>query len=269
MEDKVKISILKRKIEILEKMIEDNSRTIFHTNEVLQQQQAQIMFNAKLASVGEMASSIAHEINNPIGIIDGQIRQLNFYIAENHKLKAQETLSKVQKNILRVIKIVRGLRQLSKSSETESLEVFNLNLFLLDFKDFNYVKTIDSSVQIIYPEFTEDFLVKAKETSLSQILTNLINNSLDAISLQNSPWINLHLSRNNERIMLRVCDSGKGIDESHVKLLFDPFFTTKNYSKGSGVGLNVSKKLSKDMGGDLRYELYEGNTSFVLELNAA
>ena len=116
MEDKVKISILKRKIEILEKMIEDNSRTIFRTNEILQQQQAQIMFNAKLASVGEMASSIAHEINNPIGIIDGQIRQLNFYIGENHKLKAQETLSKVQINILRVIKIVRGLRQLSKSS---------------------------------------------------------------------------------------------------------------------------------------------------------
>ena len=264
-----RIELLKRKIEILEKMIEDNTREIYENNAKLQEQNAKQMYNAKLVSIGEMASSIAHEINNPIGIIEGQLRQLEYYTEKEDKWKQVEIIDKIQNNTKRVIEIVKGLKNLSKNSERENMKVISLNCFFEQFQKYNYVKTVDSKVEVEYPEFKKKLEVYGKDTALSQILINLINNAVDAVSNLNDPWVKVILEERADCIELRVVDSGEGIDEDHIPKLFDPFFTTKSFEKGTGVGLNVCKKLSQDLLGDLRYDLYRGNTSFVIELMAA
>jgi two-component system NtrC family sensor kinase len=261
-----KIERLNKKISILEKMIEDKTRENFNNEEKLKEQQAQIMFNAKLASIGEMASSIAHEVNNPVGIIEGQLRRLRHHI-ENGNLEEQLNLvEKIENNTERVIKIVNGLRQLSKSTENEELKIISLKDFFDGFKEYNHIKTIDSSVEIIFPHFVEDIQIWGKDTSLAQIVTNLINNSLDAIGGDPSPWIKINVAKGGDFCLLTFVDCGKGVDETHISKLFDPFFTTKSHEKGTGVGLNICKKLAKELNGDLSYQLTEGNTSFVLKL---
>lgn len=269
MNDEKKIKKLNHKIAILEKMIEDKTREIYQNNELLKEQQAKLMFNAKLASIGEMATSIAHEINNPIGIIEGQLRRLKYHIELEEHDKVNPLIGKIENNTHRVIKIIKGLRQLSKSSETESLKTISLKTFFEEFKDYNHVKTIDSNINVYYPDFKEDILILAKETSLAQIITNLINNSLDAIANSENPWIKIKLDCKEDLCQIKVTDSGDGIEKINIPKLFDPFFTTKEFDKGTGIGLNICKKLSKELEGDLIYQEDEGHTSFTLSLKCA
>lgn len=270
MSDEIKIKKLQKKITILERMIEDNSREIFENQRQLEEQQAQLLYNSKLASIGEMASSIAHEINNPIGILEGQIRRLEFFLDKGDKEKQLELTEKMKQNTERVIKIIKGLRQLSKTSEKEEVRTLNLKIFLDDFQEYNHVKTIDSSVEITYPEVDEKIFIMGKETALAQILTNLVNNSLDAVGSVEGSWVKIEFENQSDgKACLRVMDSGNGIDESNVTKLFNPFYTTKSHEKGTGVGLNICKKLSQEIGGDLRYDLHEGYTSFLIDLKIA
>jgi C4-dicarboxylate-specific signal transduction histidine kinase len=264
-----KIEKLKKKIAILEHMIEKNSLVIYENEEQLAEKNVQIMLNTKLASIGEMVSSITHEINNPIGIIEGQLRQLEYFIEKNDVNKQNELISKMKRNTTRVIKIIKGLTLLSSVSEKEDITNINFSIFLNDFRAFNYVKRVDFDVSIVYPLLTEDVFVHAKETALAQILTNLINNSIDALENEKDIWIKLLLEPIDGKIKLRVLDSGKGIEDKYIGRLFDPFFTTKSFGKGSGIGLSICQKLCKEIEGELTYELYEGHTSFVLELKTS
>lgn len=261
-----KIARLNQKISILEKMIEDKTRENFNNQEKLKEQQAQIMFNAKLASIGEMASSIAHEVNNPVGIIEGQLRRLRHHIENGNLEKQLNLVEKIENNTERVIKIVNGLRQLSKSTESEELKVISLKYFFDEFKEYNHIKTIDSSVEITFPHFVDDIQVWGKDTSLAQIVTNLINNSLDAIGDDHASWVRIIVAQAGDFCHLTFIDCGRGIDKAHISKLFDPFFTTKSHEKGTGVGLNICKKLARELDGDLNYQLTKGNTSFVLKL---
>jgi two-component system NtrC family sensor kinase len=275
MDESKKIIKLQKKIKILEGMIEANSLEIFENEEQLADQQVKLMFNAKLASIGEMASSIAHEVNNPICIIEGQLRRLEKHVEKGEKEQQLDLIGKIKKNTRRVIKIIHGLKHLSKISEKEDMKIINLNLFLKEFEEYNHVKVIDSNVDIKYPILPENEVwIHGKETALAQILTNLVNNSLDALDAldgvtgEKAFWIEVKLEISPGKVKLRVVDSGAGIDEKLVIKLFDPFFTTKSHEKGSGVGLNICKKLSHEIEGELSYELFNGHTSFLLELKA-
>ena len=101
---------------------------------------------------------------------------------------------------------------------------------------------------------------------MGQVLLNLINNSFDAIQGQESAWIRIHGQSSGGKFILRVSDSGSGIPDEVVDKMMNPFFTTKPVGKGTGLGLSVARGLINEHGGELSYELFEGHTSFVIEL---
>ena len=97
---------------------------------------------------------------------------------------------------------------------------------------------------------------------------NFIANSIDEIfeiSEKNQRWISINSELSYKSIVIRCVDSGAGISEENQEKIFDPFFTSKEVGKGTGLGLSIAKKMAKRHGGDIYYELYKGNTSFVLE----
>jgi C4-dicarboxylate-specific signal transduction histidine kinase len=95
---------------------------------------------------------------------------------------------------------------------------------------------------------------------------NLISNSLDAVSKLDEKWISIAAENMNGRIVLRFSDSGVGITDHVVDNMMRPFFTTKEVGKGAGLGLSVSKGIIENHGGRFFYEMFEGRTSFVIDL---
>ena len=97
-----------------------------------------------------------------------------------------------------------------------------------------------------------------------QSLTNLVNNAVDAVSGHSGAWVRLNLEYGKGTTRFRIIDSGLGIAFAEQKNLFEAFFTTKR--KGTGLGLSVTRRIAEAHEGSVRYELHNGNTSFVLEL---
>lgn len=224
-----------------------------------------IVSTSKLAAIGELAGGVAHEINTPLQILDGNIRLLKREINnEENALAAIEDIVKVKDRIKNIVKNLKRLsRNESSSTIINSSEDFisiieNFLSLRLDFKgiEFEVIKS-----------FKEEFKVSFVEISLSQILNNLVTNAIDELQ-ESSPevkkiWINIITT--DDLVLLSVEDSGSGISEENIDKIFDPLFTTKDIGKGTGLGLSISKRLALDMGGDLKY-VRSDKTRFELSL---
>ena len=111
--------------------------------------------------------------------------------------------------------------------------------------------------------------LSCNQVQIEQVLINLISNSIDAIEDLNEKWINIHVSLVRDRVHIRFVDSGCGIAPAVVDKIMQPFFTTKAVGKGTGIGLSISKGILENHGGHLTYELFDGHTSFVMNLPEA
>ncbi len=224
----------------------------------------------RLAALGELASGIAHEINNPVTVMEGQIRRLKDFVHDEDITldKKEQLITKIHKNLNRVVSIVNGIRKISRNSETDKLRIIKTEELTNSLADLVKEKYRGENIDFeIIDE--ENSSVYAKEAQTLQILFNLVSNSFDAISELEERWIRITVERNSENIVFRVIDSGGGIEDSILEKIFNPFYTTKDIGTGTGIGLSISKKLSEEQNGSLKYELYENNTSFCLNLKSA
>jgi C4-dicarboxylate-specific signal transduction histidine kinase len=243
--------------------------TLLKENEaVIEEQRIQLVQNTQLASLGEMASGIAHEINNPVTIMEGQIRRLRDYISdiEIEDEKKVELADKIQKNLHRVVEIISGIRKISRKGENDALTSFSLNEILKTLKNLCNEKLKTTNVVLDIAVINNDLDILVRETQIIQVLFNLVSNSFDAVSNLEDKWINVLVSNDKEFVDIRVVDSGAGIDSSTVQKMFNPFYTTKDVGQGTGIGLSISKKMVDELGGKLSYELFEGHTSFIIKL---
>ncbi len=101
---------------------------------------------------------------------------------------------------------------------------------------------------------------------ISQVLVNLMNNAMDAVAGTDHPWVKLIVDQDQEWVMIKVIDSGRGIAEKLLSRLFEPFFTTKEKDGGTGLGLSISRNLLEANGGLLEYAETDGHTTFVVKL---
>lgn len=233
----------------------------------LEEQRNQAIQASKLSSLGEMAGGIAHEINNPLTIISALSTRTKKNLADKSISleKSFENLDKIVLTVDRIAKIIKGLRAFSRDSNGEAFrykkvsEVIEMTLELCQerFKD-NGIEI----KQYINP----DVEIHCREIQIVQVLVNLLNNSLDAINNLPEKWIEISAGDLGGTVMIRVTDSGHGINPNVVDQIMLPFFTTKEVGKGTGLGLSISKGIIEAHEGKFYYELNEGHTSFVLEL---
>lgn len=231
---------------------------------------AKMIESAKLSSLGEMAGGIAHEINTPLAIITTKASMLmeKFSLGTVTPEEALKQIEKIKVTAERISKIVKGLRLFSRNSENDPLENFTVSTVLDATLDLCHERIKNFKIEL-NKNITSDFIISGKLTEISQVIMNLISNSIDAIQSENDKWITIETTVVNQRCIVSVTDSGLGIPDAVIEKMMNPFFTTKEIGKGTGLGLSISNGIVKSHGGQLKYDRQSKNTRFVIELPAA
>lgn len=236
----------------------------------LETAQVKLFHNARLASVAEMAAGVAHEINNPLAIINALCSSC-LKIAESTELDKESLvtkLNKIRNMIFRVSKIIRGLQSFSRSSNGVSNSAVNFSEVLTDALSICTERFTKSDIRLSV-NVPDSVMVHADFIKLGQVVLNLLNNSFDAISSvkASDKWVKVEVESQNNCVRIFVTDSGTGIPSQLANKIFLPFFTTKEVGKGTGLGLSISKGLIEEMGGQFYYDASHPNTRFVIQLS--
>jgi PAS domain S-box-containing protein len=235
---------------------------------------------SRLTALGEMASGIAHEINNPLMIISGRMHMLMKELQTDSgtpesAFKKVEYVEKVLETVDRITKIIRGLKFFSRSEEKEPFKSTDLETVIMETlaicEEHFKSSGIELSVESLPLSKTP---VDCRSTQISQVLINLLNNSFDALSSQTAlnlraeekKWIRLNCENADSKIRISVTDSGHGIPHAIANKLMQPFFTTKEVGKGTGLGLSISKGIIEDHGGRIWLDQDNKNTRFIFEI---
>ena len=231
------------------------------------QQQDELMRFGRFSALGEIAAGIAHEINTPLNVVTTKTDFLR-KLADAGRLE-KDKVGSIAKDIDQMAKnissIVIGLKSLA-TSESDRFERTNINQLIRDTLkvcDFR-LHRFGVDLKLTLPD--EDIFAECYPIQLSQILINLINNSIDAISTRLERWISVELVDNDSTLTLYVVDCGNGIAPELAEKIMTPFFTTKKEENGTGIGLSLSRTIARRHGGDLALDLSHKNTTFKLEL---
>ncbi len=233
-------------------------------------QVVQLAQASRLSSLGAMAGGIAHEINNPLTIIMGMLKMTIKELMSDRSIdreKLSGILEKARQYTERISKIVKGIRALSRDGSRDPFilskvqDVIDSTFALCEAS----IKT--NSIQLSYDLEDPDQMIQCRPVQISQVILNLINNSMDAIGDQPNPWIHVAVRKlNEESVEFSVTDSGGGIPENIAIRLMQPFFTTKGAGKGTGLGLSISQEIVKAHSGQFSLDRDFPNTRFVIRI---
>ncbi|MDR0723559.1 MAG: PAS domain S-box protein, partial [Endomicrobium sp.] len=232
-------------------------RTIQQERDILQ---SSLIQQNKLASLGELASSIAHELNNPLSII------LGFSQVSLRDKTLKEELTKNLQNIynaaLRSQNIIKNMLEFSRQ---DSSKVYKSKLETVIEKTLPIVEKSlkNTNIEIVKDLKDTDILININPMQMQQVLLNIILNAKDA--MPNGGTITISTILNNNSYILSIADTGTGINKEDMPKIFDPFFTTKEVGKGTGLGLSISYGIIQNMKGQIYVEskLCKGTTFYV------
>uniref|UniRef100_A0A7C2BC72 C4-dicarboxylate transport sensor protein DctB n=1 Tax=Pseudomonas graminis TaxID=158627 RepID=A0A7C2BC72_9PSED len=231
--------------------------------ETLRQAQDELIQAGKLAAIGQMSTSIAHELNQPLAALRTLSGNTVRFLERGALDTASANLRTINDLVDRMGRITASLRAFARRGEDKGQaslgKAVEAALQLL-------AARLDNASLALHQQI-DDVELGIDQTRLEQILVNLIGNALDAMQAQPSPILWLEGEVFEGRYRLRVRDNGHGIDAEARKHLFEPFFTTKPGEQGLGLGLTLSASLAAAAGGTLNAEdPAEGGTMFVLVL---
>ena len=209
----------------------------------------------KLASVGELASGIAHEINNPIAIMVEEAGWLSDLLSDEDLANPQNmeefrrALNQIKAQGGRCKDITHKLLFFAKKTDSRVREV-QINEIIEETVSTSEQRARESNVTIVLHLDQELPNVSASPSEMQQVLLNLINNAIDAIGTGGGS-IEITSRFNGGYVEIDVADTGQGIPNELINRIFDPFFTTKPVGKGTGLGLSICYGIIKKMGGDI------------------
>lgn len=222
--------------------------------------------NLRYNSLVEMASGVAHEINNPLAIILGKTSiVLEMFKKSNiDKEKAVNNLESVCATVGRVVNIVKNLEIYSENTNKKNYLNNNLSKIINDSILFceERINKLKVQIKLICSDVLE---LNCSPIKITQCLVNLISNSLDAIEKLNEKWIIINVEEEVEKISIFITDSGKGIHDPEIlNRLMQPFFSTKDTGKGVGLGLSIVKGIVSEHNGEFFFNKDFDNTQFVM-----
>lgn len=241
------------------------------SSELLEDKKRQSAHSAKLASIGELSSGIAHEVNNPLAIIIGQVSVIKKLTNEGAILldeRIEKGIERISIQSKRMAKIISGLQSFSRDSSSDSFELVSVRQIILNSMSSCTEASAAAGVKIIFnTEDERDVFIECRAIQIEQVFINLINNACDAIAHLEAKWISISCQEIGDIVKIIVTDSGYGISEEVAVKIMEPFYTTKEVGKGTGLGLSISQGIMKSHFGKLYLDDSQKNTTFVIELN--
>lgn len=262
----------------LNQINKDISREVEKKTEFIEKQQGQLLHSSKLATIGEMAGGVAHEINNPLAIIAGNCTRLKKLVSRNNEVdrdknneKVNEAVDKIEDTVKRISTVTNALLAMSHGSS----EIDKTTMFLTKAEG-----AVDKSLAIASEKFQshgirvekighkEDWetLIKVNPNQIAQIISNFLNNSFDSIKDSKEPWVRVSIKKRENILEICISDSGEGVPEDLEERIFDAYFTTKELGDGTGLGLSLSASMARVNNGKLSYDRSDGVTNFRLQL---
>jgi two-component system NtrC family sensor kinase len=253
--------------------LQDAVASLEKANFDLKQAQKDIIRAEKLASVGRLSAGIAHEIGNPIGIINGYLELLKGNDISN--TDREEFLQRTEAELKRIDTIIRQLLDFSRPSR-EDVKTVSVHAIIEDSIGTSRFHPLMSDIDLDLRLIAENDGVIADPNQLRQVFLNLMINAADAILSSKDPskgkisivsdvQKNIRDDSTDDADVLRVdyIDNGIGIAEADLENIFDPFFTTKAYGKGTGLGLSVCFMIVEKMGGKIEASSQEGQGTTI------
>lgn len=280
----------------LEQKVQQRTKDLAEANYKLQETQAMMVHSEKMRSLGELVAGIAHEINNPVNFIHGNIMIFKNYAddmlklidlyEENSNVFPPEIKDKIE-NLKKEIDLefLRGdIQDLIKSCIEGTQRTKNIILDLKNFSrmeeqvltEFNIPKEIDTTLNIlnnkyknritVTKNYNEDVpKIEAYGGQLNQVFMNILDNAQDAMGDMGNLIINVY--KENQNVKIEFIDDGKGIPEENLSKVFDPFFTTKPVGKGTGLGMSISYRVINSHNGSIEVDSTVGKgTKFTITL---
>lgn len=228
-------------------------------------QEARSQYTAKLVSLGEFSAGIAHEVNNPLTIIEGSVALMKVILEEAtpDRQSLLRVANKISETTSRIARIIKGLRTLSGNADEEPFTNVSFHSIVEPALEISRPKLQGHNIKISVhaPDTLIDLF--GNEVQLSQVMMNLVSNAIDAVKdIDGERWIQIHYSSCNEWIDIQVMDSGRGVDQGIRDKIMDPFFTTKISHQGTGLGLSISKTIIESHQGTLELVPENPHTTF-------
>lgn len=225
---------------------------------------AQLMQADKLAALGKLAAGVAHEINNPLGVIlqktgwmEDLLAEEDFKESQNYK-EFQASVKKIEEHVERARKVVHNMLGYARRMEPrlEQVDVnktINQTIEILE----NYARINNIDIQKDLDESLP--IIASDQAQLQQVFLNLISNAIDAVGKEGR--VEVKSRQADSQIQVAIKDTGPGIPEDQQKRIFEPFFSRKSSGQGTGLGLWISSDIMEKMGGEITLHSQKGEGS--------
>ena len=236
----------------------------------LREKQEQLVQAGKLATLGELTTGVAHELNNPlnnIGLFVGNvIDQIEFGNAEEHRIL--ESLEQAMDQVRKATEIISHLRTFGRAA-TVHMEPVQVNDVVQRAVALMQEQLRLREIDLRLDLDERDPAVEGNAIQLEQVVINLLTNARDAVADSAEPWIELTTELDGDVVRLIVRDGGAGIPHQLEQRIFDPFFTTKEVGQGTGLGLSIAYGIVTDHEGTITVQnAPTAGAVFAIELPA-
>ncbi|NQZ00073.1 MAG: hypothetical protein HRT45_05315 [Bdellovibrionales bacterium] len=247
----------------MNKMLADQLRDLAMHRQALYQK-------ARMASIGELAGGVAHEVNNPLAIIKGYLIALQKHAKFLEDETFRHGLSKIESARERITGIIAGMKAFSRPEQgrpsqlnlaetvEESVKIIR---GLFESEGQNFVFTVDESAKGAF--------ITADKSKFQQALVNVLTNAKQANDDKNGRKISIQLEYADDVAQIRVRDEGPGVSSDISQRIFDPFFTTRAGQHAVGMGLAIVYSFVNEMGGTLNFSNKQPGAEFVMQLPAS
>jgi len=235
--------------------------------EDLRTTQEQLHSAEKLASIGQLAAGVAHEINNPLGTIMLYASLLKKTIDKKAvEANTDDDLNLIINEANRCKNIVSNLLNFARQGKL-NLVKFSLNALLLKILKTIQLDTKYQNINISFTDESLDLNIEGDKDQLEQVFLNLISNAAESMEDTLLKNLSVNISKNQEYIVAKIADSGNGIPKENYSKVFTPFFTTKKMGKGTGLGLAITYGIIKMHKGEIGFNSETGKgTTFTIKI---
>ena len=249
------------------RLLEQRNKELEKLNRQLTEAHNKLIMSGKLTALGRMAASMISETEYPLQLIMVNASLLDEYMRDE---ETTQMLQAIVESSSQVNKIVESLRGFSHDEARDALKRRDITQLVKDTLALCREQVQSKGVKLDLGEAESNIWIRCHPTEISQVILNLINNSVEANIIEDDPWIRIDVIPNVQTVQVAITDSGDGLPASLADKIMQPFFTTKDGAgSGTGLGLTISRKIVESHKGTIILDGESEYTRFVITLPRA